>query len=317
MNQTPTILLSAAGGMPSKGVIDTLSDAGATIVTVDINPYSYGLMYVNDSYVVPRGDDSKFVDEMLAIVRKEDVDGLLISPESEALAVSLERERFESEGCLPLIPPHNIVQRCADKLEAHSYVADLNIPSPELYCTRDDADFPCVVKPRYGRGSAGVHIAYNQEELAVYASNIEDPIFQEYVSGTEYTVDVLTGRDGTVLSVVPRERIGIESGKSVTGKTVVNEKLRKFSHQIASDWKLFGPSCIQFIRDGEELHFLEVNTRFGGGAVLSMQADSQLVPNLFKMIQQVPTDPSDTYDAGLVMLRNYDQLFVDQSTLHE
>lgn len=317
MNETPTILVSAVGGMPSKGLIDTLSETGATVVGVDTDPYSYGLMYVDDSYVVPRGNDPKFVDELLAIVRKEDVDALLLSPESEALAVSKERERFEAEECLPLVPPHNIVQRCTDKLQAHEHVADLNIPSPNIYSTPDDANFPCVVKPQHGRGSAGVHIARDQEELAVYASNIEDPIFQEYVSGTEYTVDVLTDRDGTVLSVIPRERIGIESGKSVTGKTVADEKLRKFSRQIASDWELFGPSCIQFIRDEEEPQFLEVNTRFGGGAVLSMQADSQLVPNLFKMIKDGSTEPSSTYDTGLVMLRNYEQLFVDQSTLHE
>jgi carbamoyl-phosphate synthase large subunit len=316
MNEAPTILVSAAGGMPSKGLIDTLCGAGATVVGVDADPLSYGVMYLNDSYVVPRGDDPEFVDELLAVVRKEDVDALLLSPESEALAVSQERERFEAEGCLPLVPPYNTVQRCTDKLQAHDYITELDIPSPDIYTTPDDAKFPCVVKPRHGRGSAGVRIAQDQEELAVYASNIENPILQEYVSGTEYTVDVLTDRDGTVLSVVPRERIGIESGKSVIGKTVADQKLRKFSRQIASDWELFGPSCIQFIRD-EEPQFLEVNTRFGGGAVLSMKADSQLVPNLLKIIKNDSTEPSGTYDTSLVMLRNYEQLFVDQSTLHE
>jgi carbamoyl-phosphate synthase large subunit len=303
--------------MPSKGLIDQLQEAGATVVGVDADPYSYGLVYLDDSYVIPRGDDPDFVDELLAIVQEEDVDALLLSPESEALVVSRQRDRFEAEGCVPLCPSHDIVQRCVDKQQTHEHIAELGVPSPETYETIDDAEFPCVVKPRYGRGSAGVHIAQNREEFAVYASNIEEPLFQEYVSGPEYTVDVLTDRDGTVLSVVPRERVGVESGKSVTGKTVADETLCAFSRQIASSWELLGPSCIQYIRSEEGPQFIEVNTRFGGGAVLSMHADRQLVPNLFSLIDGAATNQSETYETGLVMLRNYEQLFVDQSRLYE
>jgi carbamoyl-phosphate synthase large subunit len=315
--RAPTVLVSAAGGMPSKGLIDQLHAAGATIIGVDADSYSYGLRYADEGYVVPQGDDPKFVEELLDIVRTEEVDALLLSPESEAIAVSMERERFESEGCVPLCPAHDIVQRCTDKLRTHKSIIEMGIPTPTIYDTIDEASFPCIVKPQHGRGSTGIHIARNCEELSVYAANVQEPLIQEYVAGTEYTVDLLTDRDGTVLSVVPRERIGIESGKSITGKTVADEELREFSRQVASQWELFGPSCIQYIRGEDGPQFIEVNTRFGGGAVLSMYADQQLVSNLFSMINGSATNPSETYETDLVMLRNYEQLFVEESRLHE
>jgi carbamoyl-phosphate synthase large subunit len=303
--------------MPTKGLVDQLQEVGATVIGVDAEPYSYGLVYADDGYVVPRGDDPAFVDELLSVVRSESVDALLLSPESEVLAVSKQREHFESAGCLPLCPSHDVVQRCTDKRRAHECAAELGVPSPPTYESVETAEFPCIVKPQYGRGSTGVHVAQNREELAVYASNVEDPIFQEFIPGTEYTVDVLADRDGTVLSVVPRERVGVESGKSVTGKTVADEQLREYSRRIASSWELFGPSCLQFIRGDRGLQFIEANTRFGGGAVLSLHADRNLIPNLVALIEGSETRVSETYETGLVMLRNYEQLFVEESKLDE
>lgn len=312
-----TILVSAAGGMPTKGLVDELHRAGATVIGVDADPYSYGLIYCDEGRVVPGGDDPDFVNEVVSIVQAEDVDALLLSPESEVLAVSQKRERFEEAGCVPLCPSYDAVQRCSDKRQAHENAADLELPSPKIYESIDTVRFPCVVKPQYGRGSVGVHVADGQEELMIYASNVENPIFQEYVPGTEYTVDVLTDYDGTILSVVPRERVGVESGKSVTGKTVSDEQLREYSRRIASSWELFGPSCIQYIRNDGRPQFIEVNTRFGGGAVLSMHADQTLVSNLIALIENREREPSSAYETGLVMIRNYEQLFVNQSNIDE
>jgi len=146
---------------------------------------------------------------------------------------------------------------------------------------------------------------------------LEDPIIQEYVDGVEYTVDILTDEGGEVLSVVPRQRISIESGKSVTGMTVEREQIRKYCTRIASSWELYGPSCIQCIEGSDSLQFIEVNTRFGGGAILSMQADDELIPNLLRIIKGEPTQPSTGYESGLVMLRNYTQLFTDRSDIEQ
>lgn len=310
-----TILLSAVGGMPSLGIIDALQEHGVRVVGVDADPYSYGLQYLDSSYVVPKGNDPEFVNELYKIVRKENVDALLLSPEQEVRAVSQQRNKFLDAGCVPLCPDHETVELCMDKLQTERGFTDLGLPTPISYPDIESAEFPCIVKPRFGRGSSGMNIAENREELTVYAEKLEKPIIQEYVEGEEYTVDVLTDQDGGVLSVVPRQRISIQSGKSVTGMTVDDAEIRECCRKIATDWELYGPSCIQCIRGDNGVRFIEVNTRFGGGSVLSMRADEQMIPNLLRIVRDEPPHPSNEYRTGLVMLRNYEQLFVDRSAI--
>ena len=310
-----TVLVSAAGGMKTRGLVDELRAHDVTVVGVDADPYSYGLQYADSGYVVPHGDDPAFVDELLQIVRREDVDAMLCSPESEVLAVSEERQAFENVGCDPLCPDHAVVQQCADKRQTKRFFERHDVPTPETYADAASAETPCIVKPRRGRGSTGIYVATTQQELDVYASQVDVPIFEEYVEGTEYTVDVLAEGDGTVLSVVPRRRHSIESGKSVTGVTVSAPTIRQHCRRIAEALPLRGPACIQCIRTDDGLQFIEVNTRFGGGSVLSMQADDELVPNLLRMIRGDQTTPSEEYTEDLVMLRNYDELFVDNSKI--
>jgi len=317
MSKQTTILLSAAGGMPSLGVIDVLQSEDVEVVGIDSDPYSFGLHYLESGYTVPRGDDPSFVDSLLNIVRKKKVDALLLSPESEVIAVSRQKDRFVEAGCLPLCPEYETVERCVDKVETAQAFESLDIPTPTLYHDAQDTEYPCIVKPRYGRGSSGVNVAENPEELSVYVDQLEEPLIQEYIEGEEYTVDVLTDEGGEVLSAVPRQRIAVDSGKSVTGMTVTDEEIREYSREIASSWKLYGPSCIQCIRSSEGIHFIEVNNRFGGGAVLSMHADGELLPNLLSMVDGIPTMPTSEYKTNLVMLRNYEQMFLDNSEIEK
>jgi len=315
--EQPTILLSAVGGMPSLGIIDALQEHDVRVVGIDADPYSYGIQCLDASYVVPSGDDPAFVDELYDIVQTEEIDALLCSPEQEVEAVSQHREMFLDIGCVPLCPDPRIVKSCIDKERMQNVFEDHGIPTPTTYSDVESAEFPCIVKPRFGRGSTGVNIAQNRKELSVYVDNLDQPLIQEFVAGEEYTVDLLTDEGGEVLSVIPRRRINVESGKSVTGMTVEDAEIREKSRQIASDIQLYGPSCIQCIRSNDGVQFIEVNTRFGGGSVLSMQADEELIPNLLRMVNGEPTEPTGGYEAGLVMLRNYTEMFVDRSDIEQ
>jgi carbamoyl-phosphate synthase large subunit len=307
-----TVLRTAVGSLPSKGLIDALREYGFGVVGADANPAAYGHFYLDESVVVPRGDEPGFLDAVTNLVADHDIDAILAGPEVELLALADEKARLGAQGATMLCPDAETVELCADKRQTHAAFVDAGIPVPDLY-ERETVEFPCIVKPRSGGGSTGVNIARSESELAVYAADLDAPIFQEYVKGPEYTVDVLSGADGRPLSVVPRRRHGVESGKSVTGETVAREDIIEHCETISREFGLFGPSCIQCIDSPDGLRFIEINTRFGGGAILSVQADDSVLPNIERLIRGERGVKSESFRDGLVMIRNYTELYADRT----
>ncbi|ACV47581.1 MULTISPECIES: ATP-grasp domain-containing protein [Halomicrobium] len=307
-----TILRTAVGSLPSRGLIDALREYGFSVVGADANPAAYGHLYLDESEVVPRADEPTFLDTVTDLVADHNIDAILAGPEAELLALAGEKAKLGRQGATVLCPDAKTVELCADKRQTQAAFADAEIPVPDLY-ERDAVEFPCIVKPRFGGGSTAVNVARSESELAVYAADLNDPIFQNYVDGPEYTVDVLSGDDGRPLSVVPRRRHGVESGKSVTGETVAREDIIEHCETISREFDLFGPSCIQCIDGPDGLRFIEVNTRFGGGAVLSMQADDSVLPNVERLIRGERGVKSESFRDGLVMIRNYTELYADRT----
>jgi len=137
----------------------------------------------------------------------------------------------------------------------------------------------------------------------------ENTIIQEFVDGIEYTIDILADRKGIPISIVSRERIEIESGICVKGKIVYDKEIKTYIKKIVKSLKLIGMSCIQCIRGKEGLKFIEINSRFGGGSVLSRKADLTIIPNYIKLIRNKkelfkPKKPKD-----LSFLRYYSETF--------
>ncbi len=303
------IIKTAVGSMPSWGLIRELQNSGVEVIGVDSNHLSFGLHLLNRRYVVPKGSDSNFIIEMLKIIKKEQPSAILSGIEEELLSLSANREKIEENGILLLCPDHEYVEVCADKWKTSDMFVRIGIPTPIIHDC-DSVEFPCVIKPRFGRGSSNVYIVNDTEDLHFYINKINNPLIQEFVQGSEYTIDVLADRNGNVLSVVPRMRLEIESGISVKSKTVYDKEIIDYSRHIVKKMKLFGPSCIQCIRNDNEVKFIEVNNRFGGGSILSIKADSTIIPNLIKMIKGEKLEPSKGFKEGLTMLRYYSEVFI-------
>jgi carbamoyl-phosphate synthase large subunit len=305
------IIRSAVGSMPSWELIEELQNAGVEIVGIDSNPLSFGLYLLKRNYVVPRGDDPNFIREILKIIDKEQPDAILSGPEEELLTLSKNKRRIEERGTLLLCPDYEYVEICADKKKTNEVFERIGLPTPEIFDS-SSVKFPCIIKPRFGRGSSNIYVAKDEEDLHYYLKKIEEPVIQEFVQGEEYTVDILADRDGNALSVVPRLRLHTESGISVKGKTVYDKEIIDYCKKIAKELKLFCPSCIQCIRSKEVVKFIEVNTRFGGGSILSIKADPMIIPNLIKIIKGEKPEPSSGFKEGLVMLRYYSEVFISE-----
>lgn len=220
-----TIIRTAVGGMMAVGFIKELKKNGIRVVGTDCDPLSVGFYFCDKSYVVPNGQDPNFVREIIKIAKEEKANAIISGPEEELVCLSKNKKEIENAGSLLLVPDYGVVKICADKKITNQFFEKIGIQIPEIFENIDSAIFPCIIKPRFGRGSSGVFKAADKTELEFYLKKVENPVIQQFIAGEEYTIDIFADLEGEPLSIVPRLRVKIDSGISVKAKRFLTKKL--------------------------------------------------------------------------------------------
>lgn len=88
---------------------------GSKLIATDLSPYAPALYFADKQYLVPRIDDASYVDRILDICKKEQINALttFIDPETEILAKN--RDRFEALGVEVLAPYEETAKLCFNK----------------------------------------------------------------------------------------------------------------------------------------------------------------------------------------------------------
>src|SRR5690606_38550768 len=86
----------------------------------------------------------------------------------------------------------------------------------------DGIQFPCILKPRTGRGSRDVSILYSEEDVYTQrkklASAAKNFLVQEKIEGTEYTVQMVADRYGNLKAIVP-VKVHVKRGITLRAET--------------------------------------------------------------------------------------------------
>ncbi|MCG8513356.1 MAG: ATP-grasp domain-containing protein, partial [Halanaerobiales bacterium] len=165
--------------------------------------------------------------------------------------------------------------------------------------------FPLLIKPRCGQGSQQVFKLNNQKEYDFFTAYIDDPIIQEYIEGTEFTIDTVSDLTGRLIAAVPRKRIEVRGGEVSKAVTVKEERLINWTKEIIEGMKMIGPANLQaIITPEDEIKFIELNPRFGGGVPLSYQAGVNYPKIITSLIKKEEVKPFlGEFEDGLAMLR--------------
>ncbi|HEY8464811.1 MAG TPA: ATP-grasp domain-containing protein [Bacillota bacterium] len=283
----------------------------ARILGVDSNPALAPAGYFVDAiFKIPRFNQAGYVNSLLQICRQEKVNLIIPLYEPEFLILDQNRDQFTKIGTVVLLSARETIKICADKLGTYQFFSKRGINTPKTWQLTNKLacdQFPLFVKPRFGMGSKGVYKVTSQSELEFLANRASDLIVQEYIGGTEYTLDTLSDLNGKALAVVPRERIEVRAGEVVKSRTVNRPDLVNQGKHIVENLGVIGPATVQCIDDGLMVYWIEVNPRFGGGVPLSIQAGVDYPYLLYRMRNGEPIQPLlGKYQTDLTMLR-YDQ----------
>ena len=291
------------------------------VITTDINSLSPALYFGDRNHIVPLTTAPHYIPIIESICDVEDIHLIIPTIDDELPIFGRSRSRFERQGVWVAASGDETANICNDKLQTYEFATQNGIEAPQTW-SREEVDlaklsYPVIVKPRSGRGSIQVFTANNERELLFFMDYVPDSIVQEFVRGTEFTVDVCSDFNGQVLSVVPRERVVIRAGVSDKGVTRNNKHVIDFSRRVAESLHIVGPANIQCMWDGTRVTLIEVNPRFSGGIPLTIASGADFPTWLVqlrsgkKIRQQI-----GRFQADLTMMSFEDNVFATQDQLN-
>ncbi|WP_328765774.1 ATP-grasp domain-containing protein [Haloarcula nitratireducens] len=233
----------------------------------------------------PYDDLLSYRDVLLDLAARPSVKTIVPVREEDVYVLSRYREAFE-EYLTPVWPTMGTLSRVHDRLDLFSAAerAGVTVPETKLLTDVDDWDRRLIAKGRYGALTD-----YYVDEVPPTESwsmpntqyfepgdppDVEDlidrmghePIVQEYVAGTEYTIRALYDEGEALFSTQKALRRGFKypRGPSVYHEAVDIPELREAGLAVLDELEWHGVASVGFIRDEAtgEFEILEINPRF-------------------------------------------------------
>lgn len=270
------------------------------VIGVDASLENPAGSFVDAFYQVPRCSEENYVEELFSVCRKEKISLLIPLYEAEFPLLDAARKRFEEIGVTLVLSERAVLDICDDKRETAAFFEKYRIPAPKTLSAEEiegmiaggEGKYPVVIKPADGMGSENVFFAKDRIELAFFYGYVDRALVQECAPGREYTIDVLCDFFGEPVYIVPRIRLEVRAGEVTKSRVDLQKRVIEETERLLAalnkEGCVKGPMTIQcfLTRDGEEIRFLEINPRFGGGVPLAFAAGADYAAALAEMAEQ-------------------------------
>ncbi|MBF0316727.1 MAG: ATP-grasp domain-containing protein [Nitrospirae bacterium] len=290
-------------------------EGGGKVVAVDISELSAALYVADEHCLVPADRDPGFIPRMLEICTEYEIELLIPTRDEELPIFAQHRQRFADRGVTVMVSSPLTIRTCQDKLLFHEFCVRHGFSIPRLYgadAADMEVDYPLLAKPRIGKGSRGIFPINSRKEHRRVLEEMPDMLIQEFVRAQEYTIDLFADFNGRVISVVPRRRIVVLGGESFVGKTCNDPQLIEEAERLAVTLNLIGHNTLQCFLDGGYIKFIEVNPRFGGGAILGIAAGGNSPLFLVRLIKGLVVAPViGEFRDNYYMLRYTQEMFIN------
>lgn len=251
-----------------------LNGEGKVIVT-DCSNLAPAIYEADGYYIVPRITDENYINIILDICKKENIDTLISLIDPELSLISKNIELFREIGVNPIISDYDKVEMCFDKYEMYKFLINNNFKTPKSYIDKEkfledlekgEITFPVFVKPVRGSASININKINNKEELDVIWKQADNLIIQEFMNGQEYGADVYIDiLSNEPVAIFTKKKIKMRAGETDKSVSVKDEALFNLIKDFVKKAGFKGIIDIDIFEIDGEYYISEVNPRFGGG----------------------------------------------------
>ena len=280
------------------------------IVAADISNTAPAIYFADSHYEIPRIGAEGYLEAIIDICQKESIKLVVPTIDTELMILSENKERIESNTkAKVLISEKKVIEICRNKKNTQQFFEKYGFGVPREILEDDiEITYPVFIKPLDGSSSVNTFKVNNEEELKFFRNYIKNPIVQEYMEGTEYTIDAFLDFDSNIISVVPRERIAVRAGEVIKGRIHKDKEIVDDVKRLLTVLKPIGQITIQCKKTIEGIKYIEINPRFGGGAPMSIKAGANSCKYLYRLLQGETLDYIENYRDNITFLRFDDSI---------
>lgn len=289
MKKINSVLVTAIGSMSAQTVLESLrSYPELKIYGCDIHPKEY-LVIANrfDGFnKAPKASDKNYITEIVNLCKSFNIDLIIPLTDPEVDVLSNNRNTFEKEGILLAIQNVDAVSICRNKKVFYDKLKHLNVL--KLIPTFDTKEilsqkieFPIIAKPAKGRSSEGLYKVNDNELLNYITNNLDNYVFQQYIPGEIFTVDVIRDISGNIYSLARKEVIRTSNGAGLSVEIKFNSELFTLVNYLCTHLNIVGCINLEFIFDGSDYYLMDINPRFSAGIGFSKIAGYDFVRACF------------------------------------
>ena len=278
------------------------------IVAVDISKTAPAIYFADSYHIIPRISDEKYIPAIIDVCQKEDIALIVPTIDTELLKLAENRELIESKTKAKLLlSDMRVVEICRNKNNTQRFFEEYGFGVPKLLSKQDIKDknytFPLFIKPKDGSSSINTFKINNEQELEFFSNYVKEPMVQEFMQGTEYSVDVFCDFDAKPITVVPRIRVAVRSGEIAKGEITKDREIIADVMRMLDILKPIGHITIQCMKTDKGIEYIEINPRFGGGAPMSIDAGADSCENLYRLLCGEKLEYNENYKDKAVFVR--------------
>ena len=326
MDEKSRMLVLGVGGNVSIGILKAIrnSDLNTYIFGACVQKYAAGFAFCNESLICPDANHESFLPWLKKVVGEKNITIILSGVEeiNNALATA----GVINDKCQLLVPEKHNIHTFSDKLKTANWLADNDIDHPKTLDLSQHYRFseikgslglPFILKPKVGKGSAGLFIIDNEEQY-LGIEDIQLYVAQQLIgdANNEYTCGVYKSKFGYTEIIVMRRLL--RNGSTIMAEVVDNREIYNYCKQIADACTTTVPFNIQ-LRICNQTHkpfCFEINMRLSGTTAIRHGFGFKDCQVWIKETIENKNYRSDFNVKPALALRYEAEVFLDKDTVH-
>lgn len=342
-----TVMLSACGAQFAPGLVKCLKDNGERdirVIGIDMH-YDPTLESLYDAiYEVPQASDEHYIDRIMDICIKENVDVVLPFMSAELIPLLDRLEDLEKVGVKAAVGDRHSIEITTNKFRFYAFLKEQGLKVPKFAIIRKASDlksaceavgypeFPVCVKATELSGSRGIRmidktksrfdILFNEKPNSFFTTfeDLQDTLNEsdempemmamEYLPGEEGSVDLIADNGKIVYMAYRESNVNLHSIPQ-EATLVYNEEAYQIAREVVKSLCMTGSADFDFKydRNGHPV-LMEINPRIAA----TMQIFKEGGLNLpYLRIKQLLGEELPKVDVqyGVKMKRRYLEMFAN------
>lgn len=289
-------------------------DGYGTVVATDASTLGPAIYDADKYYIVPPITEDGYIDRILEICKKEQVNGVLslIDPELSLLAAN--GERFKAIGVTIIGSSYDLCEMALDKMQMYKWLVEHGYNCAKSWIDKDtfykavengEVSYPVFVKPYRGSASINISKVYDKETVELLFAHEDDLMIQEFLDGQEIGADVYIDLiSGEVVSIFTKKKIKMRAGETDKAVSIKDEKLFKLVEKFVHEAGYQGQIDIDIFEINGTYYISEVNPRFGGGYPHAYESGVDHMKLILNNLSGVVNEKNiGAYEEGIYMMK--------------